>query len=147
MIKVALLLTLTSLSGLSSPVIKSGEEAKEPPNIKEMVVILEQETAKSPQNEAENVVKEYFKDIPVMISVARCESNFRHTDRDGNILRGLANRQDVGIMQINERFHLEKSTKLEMDIYTLEGNLQFARYLYRKEGVKPWFASKRCWSS
>lgn len=94
----------------------------------------------------EEKVEIYFSDIPVLVDVARCESHFRQLDKNGNILRGVANPDDVGVMQINERYHLEKAKKLGLDIYSLQGNMEFARYLYEKEGAKPWLASSKCWA-
>lgn len=90
-------------------------------------------------------VEKYFKDIPVMVEIAQCESRFRHYTDKGNILRGEKNWQDIGVMQINERFHLKDSKELGFDIYSLGGNLAYARYLYEEEGTKPWKHSKRCW--
>lgn len=95
---------------------------------------------------SEKEVRAYFKDIPELIEVARCESHFAHTDVDGNITRGIANNVDVGVMQINERYHLEEAQKLGYDIYTLKGNMAYARYLYNHEGMRPWVSSARCWS-
>lgn len=94
----------------------------------------------------EEIVTEYFSDLPIMVDIARCESRFRQVDKNGKIIRGEANAYDVGVMQINEMYHLEKSKKLGMDIYTLEGNMEYARYLYEKEGARPWLASSKCWA-
>lgn len=94
----------------------------------------------------ESYVRNYFSDLPIMIEVARCESTFRQTDSKGNILRGKKNNKDVGVMQINEFYHKEKATSLGYDLYTIEGNTQYARYLYDKEGARPWIASSPCWS-
>lgn len=91
-------------------------------------------------------VTTYFADIPVLIDIAKCESRFKHTDEDGNITRGEANKYDVGVMQINEKYHLEESKKLGYDIYTLDGNMAYARYLYEKQGARPWLSSSKCWS-
>ena len=141
MLKIALFLTLTSLTGLNAPAIILGgdEETKPPPSA--LLEEIELPKAETP----EGIVKSYFEDIPVMVAIAQCESTFRHTDENGDVLRGEKNRSDIGIMQINERYHLEKAQKLDVDIYTLYGNLEFARYLYEKEGTKPWNASKKCW--
>jgi len=94
----------------------------------------------------EAYVRNYFSDIPVLAEVARCESTFRQTDKSGNIIRGKANRFDVGVMQINEHYHLERAKKIGLDIYTLEGNMAYARELYEDSGTKPWMASSPCWS-
>ena len=100
--------------------------------------------AREPQSVRE-AVEEYFADIPLMVRVAQCESRFRHLGKDGTIIRGEINPDDVGVMQINEHFHLESSQKLGYDIYTIEGNMAYARYLYEREGARPWISSSHCW--
>lgn len=92
-------------------------------------------------------VESYFVDIPVMVDIAKCESHFRQFDKDGDIYRGKQNNRDVGVMQINEDFHLSASKKLGFDIYDLEGNMEYGRYLYEREGTTPWNSSKACWGS
>jgi len=82
----------------------------------------------------------------IMVQIANCESvGFRQFDKDGNVLRGKQNPQDVGVFQINEHYHLESSKKLGLDIYTLAGNIAYARYLYDTQGVQPWNWSRPCW--
>lgn len=93
----------------------------------------------------EKYVRQYFKDIPIMIQVARCESTFRQLDDDGEIHRGRVNNADVGVMQINEYYHLETAEQKDLDIYTIEGNTAYARDLYERQGLQPWISSKPCW--
>lgn len=93
----------------------------------------------------EQYTRIYFSDIPIMTEIAECESKFRHFDHNGNVLRGEKNRRDVGVMQINEDYHLETALELGIDLYTLEGNLAYARELHDRYGTKPWKYSKRCW--
>ncbi len=93
----------------------------------------------------EDHVKEYFKEAPVLAEIAKCESTYRHFKKDGTIVRGKINPADVGLMQINEKYHVEQAKKLGFDIYTLEGNMAYAKWLYEKEGVKPWKSSSKCW--
>lgn len=96
--------------------------------------------------ETEKAVREYFKDIPVMIQVARCESTFRQTLEDGSVLKGKVDSDDIGVMQINTRYHGKKALELGLDLHTLEGNMAYARYLYEKKGTQPWNASAPCWN-
>jgi hypothetical protein len=91
-------------------------------------------------------VTDYFKDIPILAEIAACESHYRQFDSNGKVLRGQKNQYDVGVMQINELYHLEASEKLDVDIYTLDGNVAYARYLYEKQGAKPWMSSSACWA-
>lgn len=90
-------------------------------------------------------VEEHFADAPIMAIISQCESHFRQFEKDGSVYRGKQNSQDVGVMQINEYYHLKTSQKLGYDIHTLEGNMAYARYLYEKEGTAPWVSSKPCW--
>lgn len=92
-------------------------------------------------------VREYYKETPVLANIAWCESRMRHVGKDGEIFRGVVNDKDIGVMQINTRFHEATATDMGIDIFSLEGNLQYAKYLYEKEGTKPWKASKPCWGT
>ena len=94
----------------------------------------------------EELVSDYFADTPILAEVARCESQFRHYGKSGNIIRGVVVPEDIGVMQINEKYHGEKAESLGLDIYSLEGNLEYAKYLYEKEGTKPWRSSAKCWN-
>jgi hypothetical protein len=102
------------------------------------------ELAKNPET-LKAYVREYFTDIPVMADIAWCESRFRHLGTDGDIFRGKVNNSDIGVMQINTAYHAEGAEKLNIDLYSLEGNLAYAKYLYEKEGTKPWNSSRPCW--
>ena len=85
-------------------------------------------------------------EIPAeMIEIARCESGLRQFDENGEVLRGKINPKDVGIFQINEYYHLEASRALGYDIYTREGNIGYAIYLYNLQGTQPWNWSRGCW--
>lgn len=90
-------------------------------------------------------VREYFADAPILADIAWCESRMRHLDKNGELLRGMVDSDDVGVMQINTRYHLEDSKELGLDVYSLKGNLEYARHLYEKQGTKPWLASSPCW--
>lgn len=97
--------------------------------------------------EVEAYVREYFADVPVLAEIARCESTFRHHDlRTGSILRGKVNRNDIGVMQINTTYHHDTALRLGYDIESIEGNLEYARHLYEREGTRPWNSSRACWS-
>ncbi len=97
------------------------------------------------QAEVKQKVKEYFADTPLLSEIASCESRFNQFGKDGSIYRGEINPADVGVMQINEYYHLQTSKKLGLDIHTLEGNMAYARYLYEREGSVPWNSSSYCW--
>ncbi len=93
----------------------------------------------------EAAVRTYFSKAPILVEIARCESTFRHTNEKGAVVRGLSNEYDVGVMQINELYHGETALELGHDIYTLEGNMAYAKWLYDREGLRPWKSSAKCW--
>ncbi len=93
----------------------------------------------------EAYVRDYFKDAPILAEISRCESTFRQFDSKGNVLRGRVNKDDIGVMQINKYYHEEDAEKLGFDIYTLDGNLGYAKWLYSKYGDNPWVHSSKCW--
>lgn len=98
-------------------------------------------------SDTESIVREYFKDIPVMVQVARCESTFRHDLSDGSVLRGKVDPADTGVMQINKRYHEATAIKLGLDLENIRDNMAYARYLYEKQGTQPWNASRPCWGN
>lgn len=143
------LYALTSgLTGGSMPVIPLLTDSS---NVVQLEAGKENESSKL---NTEAYVRNYFSDIPILAEVARCESEFRHTDKTGKVLRGTKDPRDVGVMQINEHYHLKKSKELGYDIHSIEGNVAYARYLYEGnedlgkngEGAKPWMASSACWA-
>jgi chromosome condensin MukBEF complex kleisin-like MukF subunit len=81
-----------------------------------------------------------------MIQIARCESTFRHTLADGTVLTGRIDPADIGVMQINRRYHEARALQLGLDLSLIEDNMAYARELYEKQGTQPWSASKNCWS-
>jgi hypothetical protein len=91
-------------------------------------------------------VREYYADTPILADIAWCESRLRQLGPDGKIFRGVANPDDVGVMQVNTRYHEEQAVSMNMDLFTLNGNLAYAKYLYKKEGSTPWASSKACWA-
>jgi len=95
----------------------------------------------------EAYLREEYADEPILIDIARCESNFRQFDSDGEVMRGKANPADVGVMQINEKYQGDTAKILGLDIYTIEGNVAYAKHLYEEQGTKPWSASSKCWSA
>jgi hypothetical protein len=95
----------------------------------------------------EAIVRSYFKDIPIMIQVARCESTFRHVLENGSILQGRVDPADTGVMQINKRYHEASATAMNLNLDDLYHNMEFARSLYEGQGTQPWSASMPCWGN
>ena len=94
----------------------------------------------------EKYLREQYADTPILVEIARCESTFAQFGKDGKAIRGMIDSDDVGVMQINLRYHEDTAEKLGFDVHTIEGNVAYAKYLYEKEGAKPWKASSPCWN-
>lgn len=80
-----------------------------------------------------------------MVDIARCESGFRQLNEDGTVLHGIVDPRDTGLFQISRKYHQEEATEMGLDLDTVQGNISYALYLYRTQGVKPWSASEECW--
>jgi len=100
----------------------------------------------STSTDMESYLRVEYANTPVLVDIARCESQFRQYNKDGSVLRGRAVQEDIGVMQINEYYHGSTARKMGIDIKTVEGNVAFAKYLYTKYGSSPWSASQPCWS-
>lgn len=109
------------------------------------VSVKKETSVTTDSNEMERITRAYLKDTPLLAEIARCESTFTQFNKDGSVLRGKVNSKDVGLLQINERYHLERAKKLNINIYTIEGNLEYGKLLYKEQGGQPWSASKPCW--
>jgi hypothetical protein len=102
-------------------------------------------TSTMTKEHSEKRVREFFKDTPVMVEIARCESNFRQFTDGGNVLRGGDSGGMVGVFQFFESIHAPIAKKLGYDLETLEGNLAYAKHVYKNEGTVPWNPAKHCW--
>lgn len=139
------MLLVSSIYGSTTSVINT-KNMVAVPEVAEQKLIKTNSSVKNQSVLIEDYIKQYFKDNPELIEVAKCESTFRHLGTNGNVIRGIVNRNDIGVMQINEIYHNEQAKKLGYDIHTLEGNMAYAKWLYKKEGLQPWISSSKCWS-
>ena len=144
--------TITSMAFLVSSLYGAGQpaaaEAVAIPRIGQATTTIAATTT-SPLTDNSNIrsyVRAAYADEPLLVDIARCESAFRQYGTDGQVLRGKANHEDVGVMQINEKYHADQAKKLGYDIYTVEGNVAFAKYLYAKYSTDPWSSSEVCWA-
>ena len=76
--------------------------------------------------------------------IARCESGGTQFTKDGEVIRGKVNPQDIGKYQINLKYHKATADKMGLDLFTEAGNEAYALYLYKTSGAKPWKASNPC---
>jgi hypothetical protein len=102
----------------------------------------------------EEYVRDYFDTThtPILAEIAKCESQFRQFDKNGDVLKNSSGSSAIGLMQIMSSIHDSTADDLDIDIRTIQGNLAYAQYLYDKyedsygDGTLPWKASKSCWS-
>jgi len=134
------LFTVSTVSSVQLPETAYGYIAS---NEEEAIVVREVGSSKN----TESIVRSYFRDIPIMIEVARCESTFRHTLADGSILKGKVDPRDTGVMQINKYYHESTATKMQLNLDDIYHNMAYARYLYETQGTQPWSASMPCWGN
>lgn len=85
-----------------------------------------------------------FPDAPIMVDIARCESRLRQFDASGKVLKN-PHSSASGVFQVMASIHAKGAARMGMDIYTTEGNIAYARYLYDRNGTRDWNASKYCW--
>jgi hypothetical protein len=133
------LFTVSTVSTVSLPETAYGRIA--------MIEEGTQLTREIKSTNTEAVVRSYFRDIPIMAEIARCESTFRHELEDGSILRGRVDPADTGVMQINKRYHQAAADAMELNLEDLYENMAYARFLYEKQGTQPWNASLPCWGN
>ena len=80
----------------------------------------------------------------VLPIIAQCESATGHYDRNGQVIENASG--DIGKYQINLPTHAERAEKLGIDLYSEEGNEEYARLLYKENGTRDWNASADCWA-
>ena len=84
-----------------------------------------------------------YSDFDKLVKVAQCESGITHFVSDGKPIQG-PDGKDFGVFQIRI-VHKAKAEELGIDYNQLEGNIDFAIYLYKQSGLKAWSSSSKCW--
>lgn len=81
----------------------------------------------------------------ILTEVARCESGGKQFAANGRPLMGGGGGRYVGMFQFAP-VHIARARRMGFDIYTESGNVGYAHALYREFGLRPWEASRHCWS-
>jgi len=107
--------------------------------------------------DAKQYVTEFFTDngAKEMIPIIGCESEFKHFDEGGTVLKNREGSSATGIAQIMasvhpdptviNRYNKRHNTNLSVanfDINSLVGNVAYAYVLYKVRGTKDWECSK-----
>ena len=86
-----------------------------------------------------------YSDYRLLQRIAEAESHFQQYDKNGSVLLGYINNKDTGIFQLNQKFHLKAAQDLGIDIFEPYGNIEYAVYIYKKDGSGHWNWSKSKW--
>jgi hypothetical protein len=90
---------------------------------------------------------EPIQEFPAVLQrIAACESQDKHFDSKGGVLKGGGNKYDIGKYQINVLYWGDLADELGHDIYTENGNEAMALEIYKRHGTAPWKWSKACWN-
>jgi hypothetical protein len=81
----------------------------------------------------------------VMRELGRPEQKPRQFLPDGSVLHDQTTPDDIGMAQINLGYWGAEALKLGYDIYTYDGNLKMAKWIFDHYGSGPWFWSRSCW--
>lgn len=87
----------------------------------------------------EEEILRVFPDAPIMVEVARCESQLDPLADRGNL------NVDVGLFQINQ-VHVPRLIELGYERRNIHDNIAYARMLYDANGLNDWYMSRDCWS-
>jgi len=91
---------------------------------------------------------------PALVPICTCESGKSQGSnkpeqfnlKTGKVLHGKVNPKDIGMCQINEKWNGATALAHGWDIYTTDGNIRMANWLYKTQGTTPWNWSKSCWN-
>lgn len=78
--------------------------------------------------------------------IAFCESESQQFGKDGRLYRGWIDPDDIGVFQVNRRYHEDRMVELGYSIYKTQDNIDYAILLYKDQGSAPWNASRPCWN-
>jgi hypothetical protein len=101
----------------------------------------------------EQYVTEFFtsRGAEEMVSIIGCESEFKHFNQDGSVLKNREGSSATGVAQIMasahpdpnviRKYNRKNNTNLTVDnfdINTMAGNVAYAHVLYEVRGTKDW---------
>ncbi len=88
----------------------------------------------------------FFRNDPIMVKVAACESSLRHT-LPGGQLNVSPDGHDVGTFQVRLPVHKGELGRYGLNPADFTHNVAFATHLYRRDGLRHWNSSRPCWET
>jgi len=116
-----------------------------------LIPVVKAQTIEKPKPTIEKP-KDLFYGEPVLKKACSCESwgvpnKEPRQFKNGKVLRGEVNQNDVGACQINETVWLKTAKKKGLDIEgSLPDNIAMAKYIKSVQGMGAWTWSFSCWS-
>ncbi len=89
-------------------------------------------------------IRAVFADVPLMMHVAKCESGLVHRE-NGELIQARDGSSSRGVFQVLMRIHGPQMQKMGLNPERTDHYLTYVRYLYDKQGLKPWQGSRHCW--
>lgn len=83
---------------------------------------------------------------PILQKIAQCESGNRQFNADGSVVRGRANKNDLGKYQINIDHWGFEAMKQNLNLLKEADNLKMAEFIFNTYGTSGWSSSQGCWS-
>jgi hypothetical protein len=75
----------------------------------------------------------------LFIQIAKGESGLKQWHADGRVVRGIKDKDDTGLFQINNRYWGKEAERLRLDYENnIEDNVKMARYILDTQGVTAW---------
>lgn len=109
---------------------------------------LEMPIEKTLENEIDRLSNKYEIASSTVNAVIKCESQLYGDAINHNLDKaGKVWSSDKGYLQINDYYHSGPMKELGLDINNKWDSLEYGFILMKAEGLKPWSASKFCWSS
>jgi hypothetical protein len=94
-----------------------------------------------------NKSKELGLDEKLVFEVIRCEGTlYPNKTNENKNKNGIVWSRDWGPLQINDYYHSATMKKRNMDIHNQYDSVTYGLEMMKKEGTKPWKASKHCWN-
>ena len=118
-----------------------------------LTIQTQHQEAEAPQKPVLEQIEPNITLIPELIPICACESTGKatgtptHYDKNGNVLHGKINPQDIGMCQINEHYNGKQAESMGLNIYKEKDNIIFANYMYKTQGSQPGNWSRECWGA
>lgn len=93
-----------------------------------------------------NLAEQHGLNSTTLLAISYCESRFT-TETGLNKKDDKVWSKDYGYFQLNDFYHRDEANSLGYDIEDPWENILYGIYLFKKEGLAPWKASKKCISN